>query len=42
LSFFAAGASDSVGNFARSRDGKQLAVVRTATTTDILLMQNFR
>jgi Tol biopolymer transport system component/predicted Ser/Thr protein kinase len=35
-------ASDSISNFAWSRDGKQLAVARGATTTDILLMQNFR
>jgi Tol biopolymer transport system component/predicted Ser/Thr protein kinase len=34
--------SDVVSNFAWSRDGKQLAVVRTATATDILLMQNPR
>jgi TolB protein len=35
-------AGDVLGNFAWSRDGRQLAVVRGATTTDILLMQNFR
>jgi WD40 repeat protein len=35
-------ANDSIPNFAWSRDGKQLAVVRGATTTDILLMQDFR
>jgi serine/threonine protein kinase/Tol biopolymer transport system component len=35
-------AGDEVSNLAWSHDGKQLAVVRTAKSTDILLMQNFR
>jgi Tol biopolymer transport system component len=35
-------ANDRIGYFAWSRDGKQFAAVRGKTTTDILLMQNFR